>query len=90
MCLCLAYSNAKDRKLLLRFYRDTIKMMAGDLHGHMVLLAAYEVVDDTKLSSKSIFPELLNQGSTEEARHEELLWQVSDITARIPILFPFA
>ncbi|KAJ9297262.1 hypothetical protein DTO271G3_4555 [Paecilomyces variotii] len=90
MCLCLAYSNAKDRKHLLRFYRDTIKMMAGDLHAHMVLLAAYEVVDDTKLSSKSIFPELLNQGSAEEARYEELLWQVNDITARIPILFPFA
>ncbi|KAJ9205895.1 hypothetical protein DTO164E3_1148 [Paecilomyces variotii] len=90
MCLCLAYSNAKDRKHLLRFYRDTVKMMAGDLHAHMVLLAAYEVVDDTKLSSKSIFPELLNQGSAEEARYEELLWQVNDITARIPILFPFA
>lgn len=90
ICLSLAYSNAKDRKLLLRFYRDTVKMMAGDLHGHMVLLAAYEVVDDTKLTSKMIFPELLNQGSAEEARNEELLYQVTDLTARIPILYLFA
>ncbi|KAF7117588.1 hypothetical protein CNMCM5793_006640 [Aspergillus hiratsukae] len=90
MCLSLAYSNAKDRKLLTRAYRDTIKMMAGDLHGHMVLLAAYEVIDDTKLTSKLIFPELLNQGMEEEARNDELLYQVNDLTARIPVLFPFA
>lgn len=89
MCLALAFSNAKDRKLLLRFYKDTIKLMAGDLHGHMVLLTAYEVVDDTKLTSKMIFPELLNQGTSEEARNEELLYQTTDITMRIPILFPF-
>ncbi|KKK22297.1 hypothetical protein ARAM_005008 [Aspergillus rambellii] len=89
MALALAYSNAKDRKQLTRFYRDTIKMMAGDLHGHIVLLAAYEVIDDTKLTSKLIFPELLNQGSDAEARGEELLYQTTDLTARIPILYPF-
>ncbi|GKZ72294.1 pumilio domain member 6 [Aspergillus niger] len=89
MSLSLAYSNAKDRKLLTRFYRDTIKMMAGDLHGHLVLLTAYEVIDDTKLTSKLIFPELLNQGMDAEARNEELLFQVNDLTARIPILYPF-
>ncbi|PGH14173.1 hypothetical protein AJ80_06042 [Polytolypa hystricis UAMH7299] len=89
MCLCFAYSNAKDRKLLLRMYRDTIKMMAGDVHGHKVLLAAYEVIDDTKLSAKSIFSELLNQGSAEASRNEELLHQVVDLTARIPILYLF-
>ncbi|KAL1966496.1 hypothetical protein VTN77DRAFT_4418 [Rasamsonia byssochlamydoides] len=90
MCLCLAYSSAKDRKLLLRFYRDTIKMMAGDVHGHMVILAAFEVIDDTKLTSKAIFPELLNQNLDESARHDELLLQVNDLTARIPVLYLFA
>ncbi|KAL4924352.1 uncharacterized protein BDV17DRAFT_295467 [Aspergillus undulatus] len=91
MCLALAYSSAKDRKQLTRFYKDTIKMMAGDLHGHLVILAAYEVIDDTKLTSKLIFPELLNQTiADEEARNEELLYQATDLTARIPILFPFA
>lgn len=90
MSLAFAYANAKDRKLLLRFYRDTVKAMAGDLHGHMVLLAAYEVIDDTKLSAKSIFPELLNQTDSEETRNDELVFQVTDLTARIPVLFPFA
>ncbi|KAK2777286.1 pumilio domain member 6 [Emmonsiellopsis sp. PD_33] len=89
MSLCFAYSSAKDRKLLLRMYRDTMKMLAGDVNGQIVLLTAYEVIDDTKLSQKSIFPELLNQGSTEESRHEELLHQVIDLTARIPILYLF-
>jgi pumilio family protein 6 len=88
--LTLAYANAKDRKLLLRFYRDTVKAMAGDLNGHMVLLAAYEVIDDTKLSAKSIFGELLNQNDPEEARNEELCYQVNDLTARVAILYPFA
>lgn len=90
MCLALAYANAKDRKQLTRFYRDTIKAMAGDLHGHMVLLAAYEVIDDTKLTAKLIFPELLNQNADADARIEELLLQVTDLTARIPVLYPFA
>lgn len=90
ICLSLAYSGAKDRKLLLRMYRDTIKMLAGDVHGHVVLLTVYEVVDDTKLTQKSIFPELLNQSMSKTDRHEELLMQVNDLTARIPILYPFA
>ncbi|KAJ5620554.1 hypothetical protein N7510_004538 [Penicillium lagena] len=90
MCLTLAYSSAKDRKLLLRFYRDTVKTMAGDLHGHLVLLAAYEVIDDTKLSAKSIFSELLNQSDAAEARNEELILQVNDLIARVPVLYPFA
>ncbi|OKL59860.1 hypothetical protein UA08_04478 [Talaromyces atroroseus] len=90
MCLCLAYSSAKDRKLLLRFYRDTIKLMAGDVYGHMVILAAFEVIDDTKLSSKSIFPELLSQDADESTRHEDLLMQINDNTARISVLYPFA
>lgn len=90
MCLCLAYSDAKGRKQLLRFYRDTIKIMAGDLHAHLVLLAAYEVVDDTKLTSKMILSELLSQGSTDnEARNDELLLQVTDLNTRIPVLYPF-
>ncbi|KAE8348053.1 armadillo-type protein [Aspergillus coremiiformis] len=90
MCLSLAYSSAKDRKLLIRPYKDTIKLMAGDLYGHMVLLTAFEVIDDTKLTSKSIYPELLSQGTGAEARNEELLHQVNDLTGRIAILFPFA
>ena len=90
MCLSLAHSNAKDRKLLIRNYRDTIKMMASDLHGHTVILTAFEVIDDTKLTAKTFLTELLDQNITDAAaRNEELLYQVNDLTGRIPILFPF-
>lgn len=90
VCLAFAYSSAKDRKLLLRVYKDLIKTLAGDTFGHLVLLAVFEVVDDTRLTAKSIFPELLNQGASEEDRNAELLYQVTDLTARIPILHTFA
>ncbi|DAA73095.1 TPA_exp: Uncharacterized protein A8136_5020 [Trichophyton benhamiae CBS 112371] len=82
MCLALAYSNAKDRKLLLRMYRDTVKLMSGDVHGHTVLLVAYEVVDDTKLTQKLLLSELLTQ--------DDLVPRANDQLARIPILYSFA
>jgi pumilio family protein 6 len=90
MCLALARANAKDRKLLLRSYRDTIKLLAGDVHGHAVVLTAFEVIDDTKLTSKSIFPELLCQNSTETERHADLLEGMNHLTARISLLYLFA
>ncbi|KAM5444118.1 Pumilio y domain member 6 [Microsporum ferrugineum] len=82
MCLALAYSNAKDRKLLLRMYRDTVKLMSGDVHGHTVLLVAYEVVDDTKLTQKLLLAELLSQ--------DDLVPRANDQLARIPLLYSFA
>ncbi|KAI5302761.1 pumilio domain member 6 [Ascosphaera pollenicola] len=90
VCLAFAYANAKDRKLLLRVYKDIIKMLAGDVNGHLVLLSAFETIDDTKLTGKSVFTPLLNQGESEEVRNEELLLQVNDLVARVPILYSFA
>lgn len=90
LCLALAHSNAKDRKLLTRNFRDTVKVMASDLHGHTVILTAFEVIDDTKLTAKTFLTELLNQNDDAETRNEELMYQVNDLTGRIPILFPFA
>lgn len=90
VCLAFAYANAKDRKLLLRVYKDIIKMLAGDVNGHLVLLSAFETIDDTKLTGKSIFAPLLNQNEPEETRNEELLYQVNDLLARVPILYLFA
>ncbi|KAL1954467.1 hypothetical protein VTO42DRAFT_1143 [Malbranchea cinnamomea] len=90
MCLSLAYANAKDRKLLLRMYRDTVKLLAGDVHGHTILLTAFEVIDDTKLTSKLIFPELLSQSSTQEEREADLIEGANNLTARIPLLYLFA
>ncbi|KAF2019033.1 ARM repeat-containing protein [Aaosphaeria arxii CBS 175.79] len=85
--LALAHGSAKDRKLFLRPYKDTVEMMAFDANAHYVLLAALAVVDDTKLTSKSIFGELL---PSNETLSEKVLALSSDARARVVLLYPFA
>lgn len=87
MSLSFAYGTAKDRKLFLRPYKDTIETMAFDQHAHHVLLAAMAVVDDTKLTSKSIFSELL---PTSDTLAEKVLGLCNDARARTVLLYPFA
>ena len=89
VCLALAYSNAKDRKLILRTFKDTIQAMSYDRHGHQVLLTAYDVIDDTVLTTKTIFPELLGKDHNSEESQRNLLNAAVDPTGRVPILYPF-
>jgi pumilio family protein 6 len=84
--LCFAYGTAKDRKLFLRPYKDNMELMAYDVNAHHVLLAALAVTDDTKLSSKSIYGELLPSNDT---LSEKVLNLVNDARARTVLLFPF-
>ena len=91
VCLALAYGAAKDRKIILRVYKDTIELMALDVNAYMVLLAAMDVTDDTKMSGKAIFPELLGENIKDDGeRAERLLGMLSHLTARLPILYPLA
>ncbi|KAF2686485.1 ARM repeat-containing protein [Lentithecium fluviatile CBS 122367] len=85
--LALAHGTAKDRKVLLRPYKDQITDMAIDPNAHHVLLAALAVVDDTKLTSKSIFGELLPTG---DSLPEKVLNITNDARARTVLLYPFA
>ncbi|KAL9580803.1 MAG: hypothetical protein Q9212_004282, partial [Teloschistes hypoglaucus] len=92
VCLALAYGNAKDRKQILRVYKNTFSAMAYDANGHQVILAAYDVIDDTVLLPKTIFPELLGTSSPDldETQRSALLAAVTDLNARIPFLYLFA
>ncbi|KAI4168536.1 MAG: hypothetical protein LQ343_006322 [Gyalolechia ehrenbergii] len=91
VCLALAYGTARDRKQILRVYKNTFETLAGDANGHQVILAAYDVIDDTVLTSKSIFPELLGKTpELDQIRTQTLLSSVIDLNARIPLLYPFA
>jgi pumilio family protein 6 len=85
--LALAYGSAKDRKLFLRPYKDTVEMMAFDANAYHVLLAALALVDDTKLTSKTVFGELL---PTNDTLPEKVLSLASDNRARAVLLYPFA
>ncbi|KAL8929929.1 MAG: hypothetical protein Q9208_001073 [Pyrenodesmia sp. 3 TL-2023] len=90
VCLALAYGNAKDRKQILKVYKGTIEAMANDVNGHQVILAAYDVIDDTVLTSKSIFPELVGKSSDlDENQKQSFLDAVNNLNARIPMLYLF-
>ncbi|KAG9525418.1 ARM repeat-containing protein, partial [Aureobasidium melanogenum] len=91
VCLALGYGTAKDRKLILRVYKDAVEMMALDPNAHTVLLAAMDTVDDTKMTAKALFPELLGENIKDEAERENRLVDlISHLTARIPLLYPLA
>lgn len=91
VALALAYGTAKDRKLILRVYKDTVEMMAFDANAHIVLLAAMDVIDDTKMTAKMLFPELVGENIKDQTEREErLLGLITHLTARIPILYPVA
>ena len=59
--------------------------MAYDNNAHLVLLTAYEVIDDTVLTSKTIFPELL--GKDEALQLENIVKAAADLSARTVILY---
>lgn len=86
-CLLLARGSAKDRKQILKTYKDTFLLMSGDAYAHLIILAAYDVIDDTKLTAKSIFPELL--GEDADAMPQNVVAAVNNPFARTTILYLF-
>ncbi|KAJ4165602.1 hypothetical protein LMH87_007226 [Akanthomyces muscarius] len=87
VCLMLAYGSAKDRKQLLKSYKDTFLTMAGDQHAHLVILTAYDVIDDTKLTAKSIFPELVGEKNEEIVIN--IVGAVNNPHARLAFMYLF-
>ncbi|KAI1492660.1 armadillo-type protein [Biscogniauxia mediterranea] len=85
VCLLLAYGSAKDRKQVLKTYKDTFRLMSSDPHGHLVILVAYDVVDDTVLTSKSIISELI--GKTEQDEVSNIVALANDPNARLTIRY---
>ncbi|KAF5026484.1 hypothetical protein F66182_1406 [Fusarium sp. NRRL 66182] len=85
-CLLLAHGSSKDRKQILKTYKDTYLLMSGDIWAHLILLTAYDVVDDTKLTAKTIFPELLGEG---ENIAQNVVATANNPFARTTILYLF-
>ncbi|KAF2496198.1 ARM repeat-containing protein [Lophium mytilinum] len=90
VCLAFAHSNAKDRKNLLRAYRENMEALVFDRNAHRVLLAALSVIDDTKLSSTAIFGELIPKSNDADAVNEKIFQLVTHLDARTVLLYPFA
>ncbi|KAI9670555.1 MAG: pumilio domain member 6 [Alyxoria varia] len=89
VCRALACSDAKARKIIVRVYKGHIETLACDANGHRVLIAAFETIDDTVMTGKSIFPELLamNLTSLEERRDAIAALGVHPF-GRVALLYP--
>ncbi|KAI0398606.1 armadillo-type protein [Xylariaceae sp. FL0594] len=85
VCLLLAHGTAKDRKQLLRAYKDTFQLMSTDPHGHLIILTAYDTIDDTVLTSKSIVSELLPK--TEPGDSSNILTLANDPNGKLTIRY---
>ncbi|CAK4033505.1 pumilio domain-containing [Lecanosticta acicola] len=91
VCLVLAYGSAKDRKVILKCFKDHIEAMAFDPYAKMVLIAGLDIPDDTKMTSQSILRDLLGlqmEDSTE--RFDRLEAMITNLNSRLPILYPLA
>lgn len=56
--LCLWHGTNKDRKAILKSFRTHYVKIATEEHGHMVLLAAFDCMDDTEFMKKVVLSEL--------------------------------
>lgn len=89
VALVLAYGSAKDRKVILKCYKDNIDAMSFDPHAKMVLIAGLDIPDDTKMTSQSVLRELLGlQMEDTTPRFDRLETMITDLNARLPILYP--
>ncbi|XP_038130675.1 pumilio homolog 3 isoform X2 [Cyprinodon tularosa] len=56
---CLWHGNAKDRKVIIKTMKTYMVKFATGEFGHMVLLAIFDCVDDTKLVRQAVLSEIL-------------------------------
>lgn len=91
VCMGLAYGTAKDRRNILRVYKDMAELLEYDEFGHRVLLTACEVVDDTVASSSTVFPKLLVKSTEIPEDVQEMIISLAESkAARIPLLSALA
>lgn len=92
VCLALAYGTAKDRKNILRAYKDTIGMLAFDKNGHIVLLTAYDVLDDTREIASRVFSELvlLTKTASRQDQQNKVLALAQHQIGHISLCYPFS
>ncbi|KAF7195520.1 Pumilio-likey domain family member 6 [Pseudocercospora fuligena] len=91
VCLALAHGSAKDRKVILKCFKDHIEAMAFDRYAKIVLVTGLDVPDDTKMTSQTIVRELLGlQTEDQTQRFDRLEGLITSLDARVPILYPMA
>ncbi|KAG5359954.1 Pumilio-like proteiny domain family member 6 [Yarrowia sp. C11] len=77
-CKLLAMSSAKEKKTLLKSLKSFADTLAADQYGHMVMMTAFDTIDDTKSVVKAFSGEL-----SEKPVHELFM----DKNGRRPFLY---
>ncbi|KAK4634451.1 Pumilio y domain family member 6 [Fulvia fulva] len=91
VCYALAYGSAKDRKVILKCFKDHVETMAYDQYAKMVLVAGLDLPDDTKMTSTSILQDLLGLKMEDTTqRFDRLSDMMTNLNSRLPILYPLA
>lgn len=57
---CIWHASTKDRKVITKSFKTYVKKICMEEFGHMVLFSLFDVMDDTVLLKKALFPELLS------------------------------
>ncbi|KAF2668104.1 ARM repeat-containing protein [Microthyrium microscopicum] len=91
VCYALAYGNAKQRRQILKAYKDVYEMLAFDKHGHQVLLTAFEVLDDTREIKVRVYNELvlLTKTATADDQDHKIINLATNQIGRASLLYPF-
>ncbi|XP_065069916.1 pumilio homolog 3-like [Rhopilema esculentum] len=56
---CIWYGTKKDRKLIIKSFKTFVSKICMEEYGYLVLLALFDVVDDTVAMRKSILSEII-------------------------------
>ncbi|KAL3869283.1 hypothetical protein ACJMK2_041986 [Sinanodonta woodiana] len=56
---CVWHGTAKDRKVIIKSLKTHVLKICKEEYGHLVMLAIFDVVDDTKLVQKALLEEML-------------------------------
>jgi pumilio homology domain family member 6 len=92
VCLVLAHSSAKDRRQILKAYKDVIDMLAFDKWGYRVLLAALDCLDDTRELQQRIYSELvlLKKEAKPEEQAEKIVNLANHQSGLVVLLYPYS
>jgi len=55
---CIWHGTTKDRKVIVKSFKTHVVKMSKEEHGHMVLMAVFDSVDDTRIVHKALIDEL--------------------------------
>ncbi len=62
--MALWHGTNKDRKAIIKSFKSFVTKVCTEKHGHLVMLALLDCVDDTKLVGKAILGELAENMET--------------------------